>query len=413
MLKRMRAAFARVLQGKNPGAPMSGFYAPSEAGVAVTDESAMRYAAVQACVRVLSEDIAALPLQVYRRTADGGKERDRSHPLYPLLHDQPNPEMTAMAFKESLMVNLLLGGNAYAYIEYDNRGQVRYLWPLLYSEVNVGRDSDGVIRYRVGGQTFLEGEILHIPGLGFDGLVGMSPIAYARESIGLGVAAEKFGARFFSRGTHLGGVIEAPAGLARLTDEQFERTARQFAAMFKGLENAHGIPLLEGGATYKPVGVAPEDAQFLETRKYQRTEIAAIFRVPPHLIGDLERATFSNIEHQDQAYLQRSLLPWLVRLEQGMQNKLLLPEERGRYIIEHDTGNFLKGDTKSRMEAYAIAIQNGIMTPNEARTKENLNPMEGGDDILIPLNMTQGAQGTRGKSNGSFNRGQLRIVPFG
>jgi HK97 family phage portal protein len=391
IVSRMRSAFRELLGQRQPGGGMYGIYAPSEAGIMVTDETAMQYPAVQACVRVLSEDVAVLPLHVYKRLKDGGKERALSHPLYPVLRERPNPEMTAVAFKEALMVNLLIGGNAYAYIEYDNSGNVTGLWPLLYSEVTPVREG-GRIVYKIGGKTFLAGEILHIPGLSYDGLVGMSPIEYARQSIGLGVAAERYGETFFSKGTHLGGIIEMPAGVPALTDEQFERTSKRFGDMFKGLQNAHGIPFLEGGATYKPVGVAPEDAQFLETRKFQRSEIAAIYRVPLHMIGDLDRATFSNIEHQDLAYLQRSLLPWLTRIEQGMRNKLLLPDERARFLIEHDTGSYMRGDTKSRMEAYSIAINCGIITPNEARAKENLNPLEGGDEILIPLNMVPGSQ---------------------
>ncbi len=215
--------------------------------------------------------------------------------------------------------------------------------------------------------------------------MGISPIAYARESIGLGVAAEQFGSAFFKNGTHLGGVITVPG---RLDDQAFERTSREFKSMYRGLQNAHGIPVIEGGATFQSVGIAPEDAQFLETRKYQRSEIAGLFRVPPHLIGDLEHATFSNIEHQDISYLQRSLLPWLTRIEQGMNNRLLTAGERSRYLIEHDTGGFMRGDTKSRYEAYAIGITNGIITRNEARVRENLNPIAGGDELLQPLNMT-------------------------
>ncbi|NCB36333.1 MAG: phage portal protein, partial [Clostridia bacterium] len=215
-------------------------------------------------------------------------------------------------------------------------------------------------------------------------MLGLSPIAYARESIGLGIAAEQFGSKFFKNGTHLGGIIEDPGVLG---DTQYERARSQFSTMFKGLQNSHGVAILEKGAKFHPIGIPPEDAQFLETRKYQRTEIAALYRVPLHLIGDLEHATFSNIEHQDLSYLQRSLLPWLVRIEQAMQTGLLTSNERRRLLIEHDTGSFLRGDTKSRMEAYSTAIQNGVMSPNEARMKENMNPVEGGDVILLPLNM--------------------------
>lgn len=382
---KIRRKIAEWLLHSEPGAAIYTGAQPSGAGVNVSEDSAMRYAVVQACVRVLSEDIAALPLHVYERTDEGGKRRATAHPLYGLLHTAPNPEMTSIAFREALMTNLLLTGNAYAFIEYDNLGRIRALWPLLSTWVTPYRCDDGAIRYRIGGDTLDGSEILHIPGLGFDGLMGISPIAYARESIGLGVAAEQFGSAFFKNGTHLGGVITVPG---RLDDQAFERTSREFKSMYRGLQNAHGIPVLEGGATFQSVGIAPEDAQFLETRKYQRSEIAGLFRVPPHLIGDLEHATFSNIEHQDISYLQRSLLPWLTRIEQGMNNRLLTAGERSRFLIEHDTGGFMRGDTKSRYEAYAIGITNGVITRNEARVRENLNPIAGGDELLQPLNMT-------------------------
>ena len=391
---RIRERLAAWLLKGTPGQSIISGWQPTGAGVPVSEDSAMRYAAVQACVRVLSEDIAALPLHVYERTDEGGKRRAAEHPLYRLLHSAPNPEMTSIAFREALMTNLLLTGNAYAFIEYDGGGRVRALWPILSTLVHPYRAQSGAIRYDVGGETLAAGEILHIPGLGYDGLVGISPIAYARESIGLGVAAEQFGSAFFKNGTHLGGVITVPG---RLDDDAFERTSREFKDMYRGLQNAHGIPVLEGGATFQSVGIAPEDAQFLETRKYQRSEIAGLFRVPPHLIGDLEHATFSNIEHQDISYLQRSLLPWLTRIEQGMDNRLLTADEQRRYLIEHDTGGFMRGDTKSRYEAYAIGITNGIITRNEARVRENFNPIEGGDELLQPLNMTTvGAQSEEG-----------------
>lgn len=366
------------------GMPMGVGGGGSKAGVYINEENSMRYAAVQACVRVLSEDIAALPLYLYRRTGQGGKERASGHPLYRILRMTPNPEMTAISFKEALMVNVLLTGNAYAFIEMNGAGRVIALWPMVSSDVTPYRSGSGAIRYRAGSVDLSAAEVLHIPGLGFDGLVGMSPITYARESIGLGLAAEQFGGQFFKNGTHLGGVISVPT---KLSDEAFERTKTQFQQMYRGLQNAHGVPLLEGGATYQQIGIAPEDAQFLETRKYQRSEIAGIFRVPPHMLGDLEHATFSNIEHQDISYLQRSLLPWLTRIEQAMTVKLLTAEEQKEYVIEHETGSFMRGDTKSRFEAYAIGITNGILSVNEARGKENLNPVDGGDEILRPLNM--------------------------
>lgn len=387
--KAKRALKAGLNAMRQPGGIIYTGAAQTEAGVPVSDDSAMRFAAVHSCVRVISEDVAALPLRVYRRTEDGGKERWHGHPLYELLNDRPNGEMSSVSFKEALMVNALLTGNGYAFIEFDRAGRVKALWPMLSSEVTPYRNARGELRYRAGGEDLAAAEVFHLPGLGFDGLVGLSPIAYARESIGLGMAAERYGEKFFKNGTHIGGVISVDD---ELTDDQFERTKAQFSSMFRGLQNAHGVPVLEGGAKYTPIGIAPEDAQFLETRKFQRSEIAAIYRVPPHMIGDLERATFSNIEQQDLAYLQRTLLPWLMRIEKESLAKLVHPQERSLICIEHDTANFMRGETASRMQAYSTAIMAGIMTPNEARQRENLNPMEGGDTILLPLNMQPGAE---------------------
>ena len=382
----VRGALDKIMPGRQPGGAMYGTYARSDAGIDVSEEAAMRLAAVQACVRVLSEDIAALPLQVYMRTKDGGKERARSHPLYFLLHDEPNGEMTAMSFKQAMMVNLLLGGNAYAFVEYDMSGRVIALWPLMHTDVAPFRDTNGQVRFHVLGENLSRFEILHIPGLSYDGLLGLSPISYAREAIGLGIAAESFGSRFFKDGTHLGGVISIPG--APLSDPAFERTQKQFREMYSGLKRSHGVAILEQGASYQALGVSPEEAQFLETRKFQRSEIAAMYRVPLHLINDLDRATFSNIEHQDLGYLQRSLLPWMLRFEQGFMRGLMTTTERRRFFIEHETGNFLRGDTKARYEAYSLGINAGVLLPNEARAKENMNPIEGGDVMRIPLNVT-------------------------
>ena len=389
MFERTRAAVKVLFGNRQPGDRVITAAYPSEAGVHVSEDAAMRFATVHACVRVISEDVGALPLHLYRRLKDGGKERATDHPLYALLHDRPNPEMTSVSFREAMMVNALLTGNGYAFIEYERSGRIKALWPMLSSEVQPYRTDAGELRYRAAGMDLRASEVFHLPGLGYDGLVGMSPIAYARESIGLGIAAERYGEKFFRNGTHVGGVVSVKD---ELSDDQFERLRNQFSGMFRGLQNAHGVPVLEGGATYTQLGIPPEDAQFLETRKYQRSEIAAIYRVPPHMIGDLERATFSNIEQQDLAYLQRSLMPWLVRIEQQGNAKLLADGDRALYTMEHDTAGFMRGETATRMQAYSTAIMSGIMTPNEARRRENLNPLPGGDDILLPLNMVQAGE---------------------
>lgn len=389
-----------VKAAKEPGRRLIDTAGRSSAGVTVTDDTAMRLATVQACVRVISEDVGALPLNMYRRLPGGGKDRAAEHPLHTLLHDAPNPEMTAISFKQALMVNALLTGNAYAFIEFTGSGRVAALWPILSSLVDVYRNDRGDIRYRVQGcGDFSAGEILHIPGMGYDGVKGLSPIAYARQPIGLAMAAEEFGSTFFSNGTHLGGVLSLKD---EISEEAYERTRQEFRAMFRGMNNAHGVPVLEGGATYTQVGVPPEDAQFIETRKYQRSEIAGLYRVPPHMIGDLDRATFSNIEHQDQAYLQRALLPWLVRWEQAIRMKLIAERERGKYFAEFNTGNFLRGDTISRMQSYATGVQCGVLTVNEARDKENLNPVKGGDELWKPLNMAPAAAAAQNARGGNI-----------
>ncbi|HML46310.1 MAG TPA: phage portal protein [Clostridia bacterium] len=389
MAGRIRSAW-KVLTQRQPSDSLPGRWIPTDSGVTIGEDSAMRFATVQACIRVLSEDIASLPLHVYKRLPNGGKERARDHPLYRLVHDQPNPDMTTSAMRKAMMVNALLYGNAYAFIEFDRAGRVRALWPLVSSGVERFRTANGETQYRIDGKTYRQSEIFHVMGLTFDGLVGLSPIAYARETIGLGLAAEQFGKQFFKNGTHLGGTVSLPEGKT-LSDPSFERLKGQFNEMYKGLQRAFGVVILEQGAKYTPFGIPPEDAQFLETRKYQRSDIAAIFRVPPHLVGDLERATFSNIEHQDISYLQRSLFPWLVGWEQEFARKILSEREQSRFLIEHDTDGFLRGDKLSRMSAYATAIQNHVMVPNEARERENLNPLPGGDEFYSPANMPKTA----------------------
>lgn len=362
---------------------------PTATGVLVSETSAMRMTAVYACVRILAETVASLPLVVYRRQ-ERGKVRDPSHPLYRVLHDQANDEMTAMQLREALMVHVLLWGNAYAYIERDGRGQVAALWPLLPDRTYPLRDSDGNLQYLT---TLSSGEqrklppqdVLHVPGLGFDGLVGQSPIRMAMEAVGLGLAAEAFGAKFFGNGAHLSMVFEHPH---KLSPEAYERLKKSLENAHTGLDKAHKIKILEEGMKVSQLTVPPDQAQFLETRKFQVNEICRIFRVPPHLVGDLDRATFSNIEHQSIEFVVHTIRPWLVRWEQAINNKLFTASERAVYFAEHIVDGLLRGDIKSRYDAYSIAINNGWMSPDEVRELENLNPMPNGQGSIyrVPVN---------------------------
>lgn len=361
----------------------------ASSGVLVNEETAMRSTAVYASVRLLSETMASLPLIVYRRLTGGGKERATDHPLYLVLHDQVNPYMTSMVFRETLMAHLLLWGNAYAEIEYDKKGNIVALWPLLPDRTYPRMDAVTSELYYY--TTVASGQeiklpswkVLHIPGLGFNGLVGRSPIRMAREAIGLSLATEEFGSRFFGQGAKPGGVLEHPG---KLSDDSMRRLRASWAEIHSGLHNSHRIAILEEGMKYQQIGIPPEDAQFLETRRFQVNEIARIFRVPPHMIGDLDRATFSNIEQQSLEFVVYSLRPWLVRWEQAINAKLLMPEQRQIYFVEHLVDGLLRGDIQSRYQAYAVARQNGWLSADDIRELENMNPLPDGQGNIYLVN---------------------------
>jgi HK97 family phage portal protein len=366
------------------------FFAPSSSGKQVTEKNAMQSAAVYACVRVIAETVASLPLHLYRQVEEG-KRRDTLHPLYFLLHDSPNPEMTSFIFRETLMTHLLLWGNAYAQIVRNGHGEIIGLYPLMPDKMQVSRsETDELIYLYQSGMSniaFRREEILHIPGLGFDGLVGYSPIAMARNAIGMSMATEEFGASFFQNGAAPGGILEHPGTL-----KDPSKVRESWNELFKGSGNANKVAVLEEGMTYKQIGIPPNEAQFLETRKYQTEEICRIYRVPPHLVADLDKATFSNIEHQSISFVVHTIRPWLVRLEQAMNKALLYPAERQRYFIEFNVDGLLRGDYESRMRGYATARQNGWMSANDIRRLENMNLIpkeEGGDLYLINGNMTK------------------------
>lgn len=371
----------------------------SSSGQTVNEKTAMQMSAVYACVRTIAEAIAQIPLNVYRFTADGGKEKDLRHPLFFLLHDEPNPEMTSFIFRETLMSHLLLWGNAYAQIIRNGKGEVVGLYPLMPDRMQVDRNEAGNLVYtytkyydEVGAKHAFEQitlpayQVLHIPGLGYDGLIGYSPIAMARNAIGMSMAAEDFGATFFANGATPGGVLEHP-GIVK----DPERLRESWHAQFSG-KNSHNIAVLEEGMTFKPMSIPPEEAQFLETRKFQIDEIARIFRVPPHMVGDLEKSSFSNIEQQSLEFVKYTVGPWVARWEQSLAQALLLPSEKKRYTIKYNLDGLLRGDYESRMNGYAVGRQNGWLSANDIRELENMNKIpaeEGGDEYLINGNMTK------------------------
>ena len=369
----------------------------SSSGKAVTERSAMQMTAVYSCVRILAEAVAGLPLHLYRYTEDGGKEKAIDHPLYLLLHDEPNPEMSSFVFRETLMTHLLLWGNAYAQVIRNGKGEVVALYPLMPNKMSVDRDQSGQLYYTYQRSTdeapTMEGttvvlrpsDVLHIPGLGFDGLVGYSPIAMAKNAIGLAIATEEYGAKFFANGAAPSGVLEHPG-----TIKDPVRVREAWQSQFGGSSNSGKVAVLEEGMKYTPISISPEQAQFLETRKFQINEIARIFRVPPHMVGDLEKSSFSNIEQQSLEFVKYTLDPWVVRWEQSIQRRLLAADEKRGYFVKFNLEGLLRGDYASRMSGYATARQNGWMSANDIRELENLDRIpaeEGGDLYLINGNM--------------------------
>jgi HK97 family phage portal protein len=359
-------------------------------GVAVTPESSMQLNAIQSCVRVLAESVACLPLITYRRRGET-KSRFNNHPLYSLLHDRPNDDMTAFTWRESMMANLALWGNAYAEIERDGAGRVQAIHHIpAWLVVPRRAENMTVFDVSVPGEgtpvRLPSWKVLHIPGLSFDGLLGRSPIAWARESISTGIAAEKYSASFFATGGHPKDVLEFPGKL----DKTAATVLRESWESGHGsLSKAQRTAILQNGVKYTPVHSIPmKDAQYVELRQFQAADIARIFRVPPHLINEMGRATWGNTELMDLSFVKHTLRPWLVRIEQALAWKLLTERERRSVYFEHLVDALLRGDIKSRYDAYAVGRMWGWLSINDVRRRENMDPIEHGDGYMHPLNMT-------------------------
>ena len=340
-------------QNRTTGSNYAFFFGGTTSGKAVTERSAMQMTAVYSCVRILSEAVAGLPLHLYKYTDSGGKALALDHPLYHLLHDEPNPEMSSFVFRETLMTHLLLWGNAYAQIIRNGKNEIVALYPLMPNKMSVDRDengrlyytyyrgSDEAIKNKDFAVTLQPSDVLHIPGLGFDGLVGYSPIAMAKNAIGMAIACEEYGAKFFANGAAPGGVLEHPG-----TIKDPQRVRESWQSTFGGSGNANKIAVLEEGMKYTPIGISPEQAQFLE--------------------------------------------PWVIRWEQTIHRSLLLPDEKSQYFVKFNLEGLLRGDYQSRMNGYAIGRQNGWMSANDIRELENLDRIpaeDGGDLYLINGNM--------------------------
>lgn len=388
-----RSAWSGPLTSSSPEIAKYFTDPPAKSGVVVNGETALTYPPFWAAVQLISSDIASTPLIFYKREPNGGKSRFASHQLYRILHDEPNPEMTAFVFRETLQAHVLTWGNAYAEIERDRLGRVSALWPLTPNRVQPFRERrGGTLQYAVanddgaGGVVLDARDVLHVPGLGYDGYCGYSVVAKARESLGLGLAMQQMGATFFGNGSTFGGVFttQRPMGPKEKTDWIAE--TKKF---HQGIDRAHRFILLEGGMDYKRLGIPPDDAQWIESRQFHISDVARWFNLSPHKLADLSRATFSNIEHLSIDHIATCLRRWMVRWEQEINRKLIAPAERNIQFCEHLIDGLLRGDQASRYAAYAVGRQWGWLSADDVREKENMNPLPNGSGTiyLVPQNM--------------------------
>jgi HK97 family phage portal protein len=359
----------------------------SQAGQSVTPERATGVAAVHACVQLIAETVASLPLAPYRRLDNGDRQTDSAHPLYRVLHDRANAVQTAFEFREQLLASVLLTGNGYALKEIDGRGDVRSLVPLHPDSVRPERLINGRVRYVVawpsgGSETFTQDEILHVPYRSRDGFTGLSPVTIARETLGVALAQQEFEGRFYSHGARPAGMLTSDALLG---PEQKGAIREAWNQAMAGSRNAYSLLVLDG-LKYQPIQMTNADAEFVESRKLNLEDIARIFRVPPPAIGILDKATYSNITEQSRWLISYCLRPWLVRLESSFNAQLLSEDGQQTHFLEHNADALLRGDTRERFEAYRIGREWGWLSVNEIRQRENLNAVSGGDAYLQPMN---------------------------
>lgn len=369
---------------------------PTEAGVPVNELSSLKISAVYACVRVISEAIASLPKGVYGVDDKGNKTSLRKHNIYNLIHYSPGPNYSAFNFFNTEVATALLWGNAYGKIIRDNYYRVTEIEIRHPKNITVwyekNNDNKKILVYEDTERHEMIDPIdmIHIPGLGFDGVIGMGVISFfARESMGLSMAAERFGSRFFGRNASFTGYLQAPGKLSEPAQKNLKDS---WKAWYSGVNNSFSTPVLEEGMEFKSVGIPPEQAQFILTRQHQVEEICRWFNVQPHLIQHLLRSTNNNIEHQGIEFVTHTLRPWVIRFEQELNRKLFAPSERYKVVIEMNMEGLLRGDLKTRTDSYRAAIQWGYMTPNEVRKLENMNPYPGGNYFLVPTNMTTSDQ---------------------
>lgn len=375
--------------------------ATTNTGIKITEKSAMQHSVVYACVKVLSESISSLPLVLYKEEENGNRTKAKDHELYYLLNTQPNDEVTTMQWRETMISNICLNGNHFTQIIKNGAGKIMQLWGLDTSRITAKRlQSTGEIVFiynysfdskqrEVKEVAFKFDEILNIAGLSFDGICGISPIGYERESISLSIAMEQFGSKFFGNSASPSGIFSIQG---ELSDGAFQRMKQDFETSYAGMKNHNKPMILEGGAVFSPITMTNTDSQFLEGRRYQKEDIAMLYRVPLHMLNDLAKASYNSIEQLSLSFVTYTLSPWLVRIEQCMNRDLLTEsEKKAGYYIKHNLSALLRGDSKTRFENYDKAIKSGIYTINDVLDKEDMNKI---DSDVGDMRVMQGAMTT-------------------
>lgn len=367
----------------------------SSSGILITPETALAMSAVRACVTLLAESVAQLPCELYRRDKNGGRIRATDHPLYDVIHTQPNRKDTSFEYYEQQQGALGLEGNSFSLIERDGKGYVTELIPVNPKKVVVMKGPDGMPYYHLPevSETLPMRMVHHVKYFSMDGYIGTSPIQTNADVLGLGLAVEQHAAQMFARGTTMSGVIERPreAGAIK-SQEAIDRLLAKWTDRYSGVRNAFSVAMLQEGMSYKALSQDNEKAQLLQSRQWTVNEICRLFKIPPHMIQSLEGATNNNIEHQGLQYVMYTLLAWLKRHEAAMMRDLLLPSERSDLYIEFNVSSLLRGDQKSRYESYALGRQWGWLSVNDIRRMENLPPIAGGETYLTPLNMVDSSK---------------------
>ena len=348
-------------------------------------DKALTLTSVWNAIRLLSESVSSLPITVYRKENNGDKVEDVNNRIYNLIKFKPNNFQNKITFFEYVMYSVLTDGNAYVQIVRDNSANPVQLLPLNPDYVNIFIKENELFYQMDGGSVLDSSDVLHIKLITDDGIEGLSPIDQCAKAINWSLSMEEFGSTFFKNGAKPSSVLSTDRALS---ETAIERLKNSFNSSYAKLKSSNSTIILEEGLSFKPISISPEQAQFLASRQFGIEEIARIFNIPPHMLKDLSKSSFNNIEMQSQEYVTYTLMPYLTRIEQEMNLKLFRTNELGKTFVEFNVNGLLRGDVKTRNEAYKTAIQNGYMSINEVRQKENLNSIEGGDQHFIPMNMT-------------------------